>query len=168
MQLNGKAITVYVNNAGTTTLGAIKGALTGNTTINGLFTVGDSADAAVYTAAGTDHNVTGATAGGVDTGLAADSVFELSGDKGAQVFNFKAGTAITAMRDAINLATAATGVAASINGTQLQLKSSDYGSAAFVNVNQISGTENFTLSDDVTAATRSAGADAVGTSTGRR
>ncbi|MGA2066435.1 MAG: flagellin [Thermoguttaceae bacterium] len=168
VQVNGKAITVYVNNTGTTTLGAIRTALAGNATVGGLFNVTDSADTDVYTAAGTDRNRTGDTSGGVDTGLASASTFELSGNNGSQTFNFAAGTTITAMESAINLATPATGVTATIGGggTELQLKSSGYGSSAFVNVNQISGTENFTLADDVTAATRASGTDAVGTVNG--
>ena len=185
--INGKNITVYVNDAGTTTLGAIKGALAGNATINSLFTFADSADADVYTnggtdaaqtgtttnvalndvyQAGTDTALTGTTAGGVATGLSADSVFELGGKDGTQVFNFKAGTTITDMAAAVNLATTTTGVAATINSDVLQLTSTAFGSNAFVNINTISGSQAFTLSDDVTSATRAAGTDIVGTVNG--
>ncbi len=186
--LNGKNITVYVNNAGTTTLGAIKGALNGNASIAALFTATDSSDAAVYTNSGTDANLTattsnanlndvfqpgtsdaaaiGTTFGGLDTGLQNNSVFELSGAEGAQVFNFKAGTTITDMAAAINLATGTTGVAATVNGTHLELTSADYGSNAFVNVSTDSGTQAFTLADNSTAATRAAGTDVVGTING--
>jgi flagellin len=167
VQLNGQNITVYVNGTGNTTLDTIVAALEGNTTINNLFTVTDSGSTAtdVYTG-GSDAGVHGTTATGTDTGLAANSTFELSGSTGSQVFNFKAGTAITAMKDAINLATGATGVTAATSGTTLQLTSSDYGSNAFVNVNQIAGTQPFTLSDDSTPATHATGVDAVGTLNG--
>jgi flagellin len=168
VQVNGTAITVYVNNSGTTTLDTIKNALNANTTLSPLFTATDSGSGVndVYTALGTDKNQTGQTQNGVSTGLAAASAFELSGNQGSQTFNFAAGTSITAMQSAINLATPTTGVTATINGTELQLKSSNYGSNAFVAVNQLSGAENFTLSDDVTAATRATGTDAVGTVNG--
>jgi flagellin len=187
--MNGKAITVYVDNAANTTLANIQTALTSNAAINtaltvavsngaGVFTHGNAADDAltgttaniaandVYQSGGTDVNLTGTTAGGVDTGLAADSVFELSGASGSQTFNFKQGTTITGMAAAINLATDTTGVSATVNGTTLQLKSTGFGSNSFVNVNTVSGTQGFTLSDDVTSATRATGSDIVGTING--
>ncbi len=70
------------------------------------------------------------------------------------------------MAAAINLATATTGVSATVNGTSLELKSTDYGSNAFVNVNTVSGTQAFTLSDNSTAATQDNGTDIQGTING--
>jgi len=186
--LNGNNITVYVNNAGTTTLGNIKAALNGNAGISALFTATDSSDAALYTEGGADASLTATTAntnlndvfqpggsdasqvgttfGGLATGLQANSVFELSGAEGSQTFNFKAGTTITNMASAINLATGTTGVAATVNGTHLELTSTDFGSNAFVNVNTISGTQPFTLADNVTSATKATGSDIAGTING--
>lgn len=186
--INGKNITVYVNNAGDTTLDNVVTALTSNGTINAAFTIGhtggagakydqgtdtavtgttvNSATNDIFRPTGSDANATGTTVGGVDTGLAADSVFELSGTNGAQVFNFKSGTTIANMAAAINLASATTGVDATVAGSILQLTSSTYGSNAFVSVNTISGTQGFTLDDDVTSATRATGTDIAGTVNG--
>ncbi len=131
------------------------------------FTVTDSADTDVYTN-GTDSAVTGSTTGGADNGLAANSVFELSGAEGSQTFSFNAGTSIANVKAAINLATATTGVAATIapNGTTLELTSTDYGKNAFVSVNTVSGTQAFTLADNATAATQNNGTDIQGTING--
>ena len=49
------------------------------------------------------------------------------------------------MANAVNLATGTTGVTGTVNGNTLELKSTDYGSSAFVNVNLISGTQAFQL-----------------------
>jgi flagellin len=170
VQVSGKNITVYVNNAGTTNLSTIATALNNNATVGGLFTatasaLGNGKD--VYTVAGgADALISAPTATGTDTGLANDSTFELSGTTGAQVFNFKAGTTITAMEDAINLATGATGIAAGHGGggTQHELTSNHYGKNAFVNVKQISGTEAFTSGGN--PATHATGVDAVATLNG--
>ncbi len=167
--LSGKTITVYVNDAANTTLDNIKAALQANSTINTDFAVTDSGSTAtdVYTKGGTDASLIGTTGtSGSDGGLAADSVFELSGNTGSQVFNFKAGTTIAAVKAAINLATTTTGVSATNAANILQLKSVDYGSSAFVNVNTVSGSQAFTLSDDSTAATRATGTDIAGTVNG--
>lgn len=165
VQVSGKTITVLVNDANNTKIDDIKNALEADATVSALFNVTESNNTDVYTKV-TDAAVTGATASGADTGLAADSVFELSGNKGSQVFNFKAGTTISAVQNAINLASSSTGVSASVNGSTLKLLSTDYGSDAFVNVKTVSGTQAFTESDDLTPATRVAGTDVVGTVNG--
>ena len=166
--VNGKAVTVYVNSGATTTLDAIKTALT--TALGATnFTVTDSGSTGtdVYTPGGADANAVGTTGtSGSNGGLAANSVFELVGAEGSQTFNFKAGTSIANVAAAINLATATTGVAATVSGTTLELTSSDYGSNAFVKVNTVSGSQAFTLSDNSTSATQNTGTDIVGTVNG--
>lgn len=74
---------------------------------------------------------TGNSGGGV---LQADVVFELMGSRGAQVFNFRAGTNIAQIVSAVNLVSDATGVTAEIDSAtgDLQLTSLEYGSKAIV------------------------------------
>ena len=74
---------------------------------------------------------TGNSGGGV---LQADVVFELMGTRGAQVFNFRAGTNIAQIVSAVNLVSDATGVTAEIDPAtgDLQLTSLEYGSKAIV------------------------------------
>jgi len=114
----------------------------------------------------------GDTAGGADGGLAAELVVELSGTKGSQVLSFAAQTTRDNIIAAINQVSDSTGVQANsvelggfFPGRQFSLTSTDYGTAAFVNVKVISGSQVFyqtrasgdgVLSD---AATRDAGTD---------
>jgi flagellin len=112
----------------------------------------------------------GAAASG---GLAQDAVFSLAGKNGSQVFNFKAGTTINQLRDAINLLKDSTGVSATINGTTpttLELKSDDYGSKSFVDINVISEATGGSITTGLGAVSkkRSAGADVVATINGIR
>lgn len=80
----------------------------------------------------------GAVAGGV---LTSDAVFTVQGDKGAQQFNFSAGTSVADIATAVNEAAGSTGVNAySYNGdTQLRLVSGEYGADASVRVKQAEG-----------------------------
>jgi flagellin len=64
--------------------------------------------------------------------LSADLNLEVGGDKGFNVFNFGTGTTIAQIASALNLVSDATGVSASVNGSDLTLKSTDYGSDGFV------------------------------------
>ncbi len=148
--ISGKTITVQVNNEGTTTADNIIAALNTALTAAGIdITATDSdggAGTEVYTPGGTDAALTGTTTGGTSPGaLATDTVFNLSGAESAQVFQFSGGTSLTDMANAVNLATGTTGVTGTVNGNTLELKSTDYGSSAFVNVNLISGTQAFQL-----------------------
>ena len=78
--------------------------------------------------------------GGADaiTGLEDEVVFELRGDKGSEVFKFDADTEGSAIEDAINLVSDATGVTAAFDGTTLTLTSVNYGANAYVEVEVIS------------------------------
>jgi flagellin len=87
---------------------------------------------------------------------------EVGGKNGFQVFNFGGGTTIQQIATAINLVSDATGVQASVNGANLELTSSDYGSKAFVQARalNISQGGSFDTKDaDGVAATRVAGKD---------
>jgi flagellin len=106
--------------------------------------------------------------GGVDAigGLAQDAVIELSGLSGSEVFNFKAGTAIADLASAINLVKDATGVEATVNGTTLELTSSAYGSAAFVDIKKINEGGGGTFGAVIGEGTRNTGTDIVATVNG--
>ncbi len=105
------------------------------------------------------------TAGGIDAsgGISADVVFELGGADGSEVFNVEAGASITDLVNQINLVSDATGVTAAANGTTLELLSSAYGSAAFVDISVItegSGSVPFgTFTTAVGAGSRDTGVD---------
>ena len=102
---------------------------------------------------------TAATQAQIDTTVAlplvAQAVVEVSGSQGSEVFTFGAGTTQAQIVSAINLVSSATGVAAAVNGANVRLSTSGYGSDEFVAVNVISGT--FT-----TSAARATGTNAVG------
>jgi flagellin len=108
--------------------------------------------------------------GGTDGGITEDVVLELAGSNGAEVLSFQAGTSIALLVDGINLVSDATGVAASVNGTTLELLSSGYGSSAFVDVKIISEGAGVTPSGTFTTAvgqgTRDTGADVEATVNG--
>src|SRR5947209_12652407 len=90
---------------------------------------------------GVDANPAAANlAGGADAsgGLAQDVVFELAGLNGSQIFSFEAGTSINQLKTAVDALSDSTGISSSISGTTLQLKSSAYGSDAFVNIRVVS------------------------------
>lgn len=103
-------------------------------------------------------------------GLAQDVVFALTGKTGSEVFNFKQGTTINQLADAINLLKDSTGVSATISTNTLQLKSEEYGSAAIVDVNVISETTGGTITAGLgnVSKKRDAGDDIVATVNGIR
>ena len=107
-----------------------------------------------------DSVTSGTFANGVDGGggLAGDVVIELSGTDGSEVFSFGSGTTIDELADGINLVSDATGVAATVNGTTLELVSSAFGSNAFVDLNVISEASGTVFSD---AEARDEGTDVV-------
>jgi len=90
--------------------------------------------------------------------LTADTILEIGGLKGFEVFNFGNGTTLDQIASALNLVSDATGVAAAVNGTDLELTSTQYGTDAFVSARALSGT--FATYDETDAASnRSNGTD---------
>ncbi len=71
-------------------------------------------------------------------GVQADAVFELAGKSGSEVFNVSAGTTLAQLVDQINLVSDATGISAEVNGTTLELRSSDYGRDSLIDLRVIS------------------------------
>jgi flagellin len=105
----------------------------------------------------------GTLAGGIAAsgGLAQDAVFSLSGQTGSEVFSFEAGTSITQLEAAIDLVQDATGVTATVNGTTLELRSSTYGSAAFVDIQLIEELAGGTIRTAISSGARDTGTDVV-------
>lgn len=97
--------------------------------------------------------------------LAADLVLKVGGANGSEVFNFKAGATLAQIVSAINLVSDANGVQATSNASVLQLRSTKYGSANFVDVEVISeGTGGFFK--NALSATRASGTDIAATING--
>jgi flagellin len=102
--------------------------------------------------------------------LASATVLQVGGDDGYQVLNFAAGTTISQIASAVNQSSDSTGITAAVNGSQLTLASSDYGSSAFVSAQALSGSfATHTISGAThTDATRSIGTDTSATINGQQ
>lgn len=111
-----------------------------------------------------------ALSGGADAsgGITQDAVISLNGKIGSEVFNFKAGTSVAMIADAVNLVKDATGVEAQINGTTLQLKSSEFGSSAHISIEVISEASGGSISSALGGLSqkRMSGTDLVATVNG--
>jgi len=133
-----KTIKVYVNSAADTTMAAITAAIDGLADFTATYTQ----DGALNTnySPGAEAPAPVVMGGGANAagGLAADLVFQLSGQTGSQVFNFKSGTTGTAINDAVNLVKDATGVEATYVGSTVTFKSTGYGLKAVVDIAVIS------------------------------
>ncbi len=90
--------------------------------------------------------------------LASNTILQVGGDKGFQVFNFGAGTTLAQIQTAVNQVSDSTGVTATISGNQLSLQSADYGSSAFVSSKALVGSFS-THTADHTASSRTNGTD---------
>lgn len=97
--------------------------------------------------------------GGADAGILVDSVIELAGSTGSEVFNLKAGTSIDELVTQIQLVSDATGVTATANGSTLELRSTGYGSSEYVDIKVISEADGGTLKNSVGEGRRSTGKD---------
>ncbi len=90
--------------------------------------------------------------------LASNTILQVGGDKGFQVFNFGAGTTLAQIQTAVNQVSDSTGVTATVSGNQLKLQSADYGSSAFVSSKALVGSFSTHLADH-TASSRTNGTD---------
>jgi flagellin len=90
--------------------------------------------------------------------LASNTILQVGGDKGFQVFNFGAGTTLAQIQTAVNQVSDSTGVTATVSGSQLKLQSTDYGSSAFVSSKALVGSFSTHLADH-TASSRNTGTD---------
>jgi flagellin len=161
-------ITVLVSNSGgaaTTSLADIASAIDSLADYSASLTV--STGNGTYKASSQAEPVVPNTAGGINAsgGITADVVFELAGVDGSEVFNVESGTSITELVNQINLVSDATGVSAAANGTTLELTSTGYGSAAFVDLTVISegsGSVPFgTFTQAVGGGSRDTGTDVI-------
>jgi flagellin len=158
-------ITVTINDTGVTDLDAIASAIDALADYSASLatTTGDGN----YNAATQSAPVVANTSGGAAAtgGISEDVVFELAGATGSEVFSVLAGASITELVNQINLVSDATGVGATANGTTLELTSTAYGSAAFVDLRIISeGTGTVptgTFNDAIGLGSRNEGTDVV-------
>lgn len=157
--LNGGNIEVYIN--GTVTYSDIAAAIDGLTGYSASITTSTGDQNYIDTS---DSPPAAATlANGVDGsgGLTQDVVFELAGKDGSEIFSFSAGTTINQLEAAIDALSDSTGVTATINSTTLELTSTAYGSAAYVDIKVLEEAAGGTLQAAVGAGTRSTGTDVV-------
>jgi flagellin len=153
-------LVLTVNNSADTTLANLVAAVAADGNFTAVAT--SNGDASLNVASGNvaDLNATGNT--GVTGGgtLLDDLVFELSGDRGSEVFTFDSSTDINQVASAINLVSDATGVSATVSNTLLTLNSTSYGSNAFVDVHVIAEGTNGTFEGGLSAP-RALGSDIV-------
>lgn len=161
-------ITVYLNSAATSIdIDNIANAINDLDGYSATFSTAAGSgvyDSTTQTAPTVSNTANGAAAGG----LAVAAVFELAGINGSEVLSFGAGTSLSQLVDGINLVKDATGVEALAAGTTLQLRSTDYGSDALVDLKVISEGSGSTPSGIFSSVTtkRDLGTDIVATVNG--
>jgi len=129
---NTMTITVDGGASNTTTMAAIASAING---ISGFSASYDSDGVGyLYGGTGTDTTATANTGTTGGNTLLADTVMEVVGKTGMEVFTFQAGTSVNQVAAAVNLVSDATGVAATQSHGLLTLKSTEYGSKAISSV----------------------------------
>ncbi len=160
-------IIIKVNNAADVTHAAIAAAIDALTGYSAQITA-TTGDTTYKASVVTDTSATVAMANGADAsgGLDTGVTFSVGGKDGTEVLSFDAGASITQMSAAINALSDSTGVAAEISGTTLQLKSSAYGTSAFVDVRVISEAAGGTFTASVGEGTRDAGTNIEGSING--
>ncbi len=98
--------------------------------------------------------------------LTGNTVLQVGGESGYNVFNFDSGTTVAQIESAVNGVSDATGVAAKKDSSgNLVFYSTAYGSNAFVSVQAVSGTFN-TVNGQAASSTRSTGTDVQATVNG--
>jgi flagellin len=152
-------ITVNVN--GNVTKTAIKNAIDGLANYSASIAITGDQNYAAATDSPPGSASTFANGADATGGLAASVKFELSGAGGAEVLTFGAGSSAQKVVDGINQVKDATGVEAALNGSTVELRSSNYGSSQFIDLKLQSGTIG-----SVTANVRDAGSDIVSTVNG--
>jgi flagellin len=122
---------------------------------SGAATAVDTADFTTY-----NNPLSGGVDAAVDDVLAADLVVKIAGSTGSEVFTFEAGATLTQVVNAVNLVSDATSVEAADNGGTLELRSTGYGSAAFVDAEVLEEGTGGGFEAGL-SATRTTGTDAV-------
>lgn len=87
---------------------------------------------------------------------------EVAGNLGTEQLSFASGTAVSAIQNAVNAVKEATGVSATLSGSDIRFESTSFGSAQFVSVKAVAGTFSTTAAKDtgVDAAVTVNGANA--------
>ncbi len=133
---NGNII-INIRNAGTVSLSKIRDAINTLDDYSASITAGNGDG--IYDIDNDSNPVivdpTGGSQGG---GLAADVVFQLTGSTGSEVFQFEKGASLSSIVSSINLVKDATGIEAEVDGANLKLTSTAYGSKALASVEVIS------------------------------
>jgi flagellin len=155
-------LSVTVSNSGSTSISSIISAINAQ----GTYTAEAASGNTLTNYSSGVTNTTAAFSGGVTAsgGLSHDAVFELVGKNGSEVFNVKAGTSLNELVSQINLVSDSTGVSASVDSNvsnRLQLKSTEYGSDAFVDLRVVSENSAGTFTASVGAGSRDSGSDIV-------
>jgi len=164
-KLTGTYIDIFVDDTADTATDDIRDALNGDVAIAALFTAVETLAGFYTPGAGGEDTEQGPTAGGSSGGLDDDVVFQLTGSKGSQVFNFDAATLGADMAAAVELVKDATGVGATFADGVLTFTSTDYGSNSLVDVSVISEGAAGTF-EDMLNVTRDTGSDIVATVNG--
>lgn len=99
----------------------------------------DGVDKAVTVAVTTAAEQASLTYDGEDA-LAGDVTLQVSGNKGSETLLLATGATAAEVKDAINTITEATGVVATLDGTDVVISSEQWGNEAFVAVSVLSGT----------------------------
>ncbi len=87
----------------------------------------------------------GPAAAGATSGVL---TLQVQGNFGTEVLSFASGTTMSQMATAINASTQLTGVSATVSASNIVFTSSDFGSAAMVSVEALSGTFNTNTAND--------------------
>lgn len=148
-------LTITIDSTAATTLAeiasaidAVEGFSAGYSTNGAGVIFGDNTEATVTANTGTTGGNT----------LNADTVVEIAGNKGTEVFNFQTGTSVNQMVAAINLVSDAIGLTATQRMGVMTLSSSDYGSKALAAITVTSEGSGGTFKSSL-SATRANGTD---------
>lgn len=156
-------LTVTVSNTASTSVADIITAINNQGTFTAAAAAGNTLTSFGAASTSTTTNFSGGITA-VTGGISQDVVFELLGKSGSEVFNVKAGTSINELITQINLVSDATGVIAAVDGSdpdRLLLRSSAYGSEAFVDLRVITEAPSGTFTTAVGAGARDNGSDVV-------
>ncbi len=150
-------IQINIRNAGTVSLSKIRDAINTLDDYSATLTAGNG-DGVYDIDNDSDPTIVDPTGGSQGGGLDADLVFQLTGSTGSEVFQFEQGASLASIVSSINLVKDATGIEAEVDGANLKLSSTAYGSKSLVSVEVISEGTGGTFKDNLSAS-RSTGTD---------
>lgn len=148
-------LTITIDSTAATTLAEIASAIDA---VEGFSASYSTNGAGVIFGDNTEATVTANTGTTGGNTLSADTVVEIAGNKGMEVFNFQAGTSVNQMVAAINLVSDAIGLTATQSMGVMTLSSSDYGSKALAAITVTSEGSGGTFKSSL-SATRANGTD---------